>query len=178
EELEMVVAAPVANNAVGAEVVPPSAGRHCQGVVARLVGSPRRVIALSSDVVSKGKRVTFQNSAGFPSFKKRKHVVLDEDPSSPKYVPNIAPSDEACKTLFGSLASTEDLGDSKPFLLGFIEEDRSSRDALCILSYPDVQCRLHGLPLTELANFHDVAAVRFVMSNNLLTHEAQALSAE
>ncbi|GJZ05280.1 putative reverse transcriptase domain-containing protein [Tanacetum coccineum] len=114
---DMVVAALVANNAVGAEVVPPSAGRH---------------------VDSKGKRVTFPNSAGSPSFKKRKHVVLDEGPSSPKFVPDIAPSDEACKTLFGSLASTEDPGDSDPFLPG-IEEARSSRDALCNLSYPDAQ---------------------------------------
>ncbi|GJV43757.1 hypothetical protein Tco_1428293 [Tanacetum coccineum] len=73
-----------------------------------------------------------------PSFKKRKHVVLDEGPSSPKSVPDIAPSDEACKTLFGSLASTEDPGDSDPFL-PCIEEARSSRDALCNLSYPDVQ---------------------------------------
>ncbi|GJY57177.1 hypothetical protein Tco_0456292 [Tanacetum coccineum] len=115
---EMVVAAPVANNAIGAEVVPPSTGRRWRGVVARLISSPRRVIAPSSDVDSKGKRVTFPNSAGSPSFKKRKHVVLDEGPSSPKSVLDIAPSDEACKTLFGSLASTEDLGDSDPFLPG------------------------------------------------------------
>ncbi|GKG34263.1 hypothetical protein Tco_0436959, partial [Tanacetum coccineum] len=66
----------VANNAVGAEVVPPSAGRRWRGVVARPVGSPWRVIAPSLDVDSKGKRVTFPNSAGSPSFKKRKHVVL------------------------------------------------------------------------------------------------------
>ncbi|GJZ03024.1 hypothetical protein Tco_0520985, partial [Tanacetum coccineum] len=124
-------------------------------IVARPVGSPWRVIASSSDVDQKGKRVTFKNSAGSPSFKKRKHVVLDEGPSSLKFVPDIAPSDEAC-----------------------IEEARSSRDALCNLSYPDVQRRLDGLTLTELTNFHDVAAVRFVMSNNLLTREAEALSAE
>ncbi|GJR74121.1 hypothetical protein Tco_0086486 [Tanacetum coccineum] len=137
EELEMVVVASVANNVVGAKVVPPSAGRRWRGVVVRPVGSPWRVIAPSSDVDSKGKRVAFSNSASSPSFKKRKHVVLDEGPSSPKSVPNIAPSDEAYKTLFGSLASTEDPGDSDPFLLG-IEEARSSRDALCNLSYPDV----------------------------------------
>nr|GEV18206.1 hypothetical protein [Tanacetum cinerariifolium] len=94
-----------------------------------------------------GKRVTFPNSGGSPSFKKRKHVVLDEVPSSPKSFPDTAPSDEACKTLFGSLASTEDPGDSDPFLLG-IEEARSS------------------------------PVVRFVMSNNLLTREAQALFVE
>ncbi|GJY96712.1 hypothetical protein Tco_0513622 [Tanacetum coccineum] len=138
---EMVVAAPVANNAVGAEVVPPSASRRWRGVVARPVGSPWRVIAPSSYVDSKGKRVTFPNSAGSPSFKKRKHVVLDEGPSSPKSVPDIAPSDEACKTLFGSLASTEDLGDSDPFLPGcsFIP-----RCYLATSSYPDVQARLDG----------------------------------
>ncbi|GJX48656.1 hypothetical protein Tco_0273846 [Tanacetum coccineum] len=138
EELEMAVAAPVANNAVGAE----------------------RVIAPSSDVDSKGKRVAFLNAAGSPSFKKRKHVVLYEGPSFPKSVPSM-----------------EDPRYSDPFLPG-IEEARSSRDALCNLCYPDVQCRLDGLTLTELTNFHDVAAVRFVMSNNLLTCEAQALSAE
>ncbi|GKF39373.1 hypothetical protein Tco_0119434 [Tanacetum coccineum] len=147
----MAVAALVANNAVGAEVVPPSAGQRWRGVVARSVGSP--------------------------SFKKRKHVVLYEGPFSPKSVPDLAPSDEACKTLFGSLASMEDPRDSDPFLSG-IEEARSSRDALCNLSYPDVQRRLDGLTLTELTKFHDVAAVRFVMPNNLLNHEAQALSAE
>nr|GEW43001.1 hypothetical protein [Tanacetum cinerariifolium] len=184
--------ASVANNAVGVEVVPPSTGQRWRGVVARPVGSPRRVIAPSLDVDSK---------------------VLDEGPSSSKSVPDIAPSDEACKTLFGSLACTEDARDSDPFLPG-IEEARSSRDALCNLSYPDVQLRLDGMTLTELTNFHNVAAVRFlssdhlsfaladlqekamlvgmsqalrevaspavrfVMSNNLLTREAQALSAE
>ncbi|GJY99016.1 hypothetical protein Tco_0516446 [Tanacetum coccineum] len=200
EELEMAVAALVANNAVGAEVVPPSvgqhwhvfpdiapsdeacktlfrslastkdpgdsaevvppfAGRHWRGVFARPIGSQCRVIAPSLDVDLKGKRVVFPNSAGSPSFKKRKHVVLDEGPSSPKSVPDISPSDEACKTLFGSLASTEDPGDSDPFLLG-IEEAHSSHEALCNLSYPDAQCRFNGLTLTELTNFHDVAAVR------------------
>nr|GEV97485.1 hypothetical protein [Tanacetum cinerariifolium] len=149
EELEMAVAALVANN----------------------------TIAPSSNVYLKGKRVTFPNSAGSPSFKKRKHVVLDEGLSSPKSVPNIAPSDEACKTLFGSLASTEDPRDSDPFLPS-IEEARSSRDTLFNLSYPDVQCRLDGLTLIELTNFHEVAAARFVMSKNLLTREAQALSAK
>ncbi|GKB10093.1 hypothetical protein Tco_0844016 [Tanacetum coccineum] len=108
EELKMVVVAPVANNVVGAKVVPPFMGRRWRGVFSRLVGSPWRVIAPSLNVYSKGKRVAFPNSAGSPSFKKRKHVVLDEGPSSPKSVPDIAPSDEACKTLFGSLASTEE----------------------------------------------------------------------
>nr|GEY88946.1 hypothetical protein [Tanacetum cinerariifolium]GEZ49124.1 hypothetical protein [Tanacetum cinerariifolium] len=177
EELEMAVAALVANSVVGAEVVPPSVGRCWRGVVARPVGSPRRVIAPSLDVDLKGKRVTFLNFSGSPSFNKRKHVVLDEGAYYPKFVPDIAPSDEACKTLFGSLANTEDPGDSDPFLLG-IKEARSSRDALCNLSYPNVQRRLDGLTLTELTIFHDVAGVRFVMSNNLLTREAQALSAK
>nr|GEX16969.1 hypothetical protein [Tanacetum cinerariifolium] len=84
EELDMAIAALVANNAVGAKVVPPSAGRRWRGVVVRPVGSPQRVIALSLDVDSKGKRITFLNSAGSPSFKEKKHVVLDEGPSSPK----------------------------------------------------------------------------------------------
>nr|GEU97051.1 putative reverse transcriptase domain-containing protein [Tanacetum cinerariifolium] len=157
EELEMALAAP--------------------GVVSRPIGSPRRVIASSLDVDSKGKRVTFPNFVGSPSFKKRKHVVLDEGPSSPNFVPGIAPFVEACKTLFGSLASTEDPGDNDPFLLG-IKEARSSRDSLYSLLYPDVQSRLEGLTLIEVTNFHDVAAVRFFMSINLLTHEAQALFAK
>nr|GEW89117.1 transposase, MuDR, MULE transposase domain protein [Tanacetum cinerariifolium] len=81
EELEMVVAGLVANNAVGVEVIPPSVVRCWQGVYARLVAQ-LTVIPLY--------------------FKKIKHVVLaDHDPSSPKSVPNFAPSDEACKTLSG-----------------------------------------------------------------------------
>nr|GEV75385.1 pentatricopeptide repeat-containing protein [Tanacetum cinerariifolium] len=145
--------------------------------VARPVGSPWRVIAPSLDVYSKGKRVAFPNSAGSLSFKKRKHVVLDEGLSSPKFVPDFALSDEACKTLFGSLASTEDPGDSDPFLPG-IKEARSFRDALYNLSYHDVQRRLNCSTLPDLTNFHDVAAVLFVMSNNLLNCEAQALFVE
>nr|GFA81440.1 hypothetical protein [Tanacetum cinerariifolium] len=125
EELEMVVAALVANNVIGVKVVPPSAGRHSRGIFSRPVGSPQRVIGLSLDVDSK-----------------------------------------ACKTLFGSLASTEDPGDSDPFLLG-IEEAHSSGDALCNLSYPDVQRPLDGLTLTELTIFHDVAAVRLLSSDHL-----------
>nr|GEY95911.1 hypothetical protein [Tanacetum cinerariifolium]GEZ00016.1 hypothetical protein [Tanacetum cinerariifolium]GEZ22822.1 hypothetical protein [Tanacetum cinerariifolium] len=174
-ELEMVVAGPMAKNVVCAEVVPPSAGRRWRGVVSQPVGSPWRVIAPSSDVVSKAKRVAFPNSTGSSSFKERKHVVLDEGPFSPKFVPDFAPSDEVCKTLFGSLASTEDPGGSDQFLSG-IEEARSSRDALYNLSCPNVERRLDGLTLTELTNFHDVAAVRFVMSNNLLNREARSLS--
>ncbi|GKG08225.1 hypothetical protein Tco_0334057, partial [Tanacetum coccineum] len=118
EELEMDVDAPVANNTVGAEVVPPSVGRRWWGEFALTISSLWRVIAPSSDVDSKGKRVAFPNSAGSPSFKKRKYLVLDEVPSSPKSVPDMAPSDEAYKTLFRSLASTEDPGDSDPFLPG------------------------------------------------------------
>nr|GEU38391.1 hypothetical protein [Tanacetum cinerariifolium] len=108
---------------------------------------------------------------------KRKHVVLDKGLSSPKSGPDIAPSDEACKTFFGSLSSMKDPGDSDRFL-PCIEEARSFCDVLCNLSYPNVQRHLDGLTLTELANFHDVTVVRFVMSNNLLTREAQALSAK
>ncbi|GKF66582.1 hypothetical protein Tco_0193099, partial [Tanacetum coccineum] len=66
EELEMAVDALMANNAIGTEVVPLSAGRSCQGVVDRPVGSPWRVIAPSSYVDSKGKRVAFRNSVGSP----------------------------------------------------------------------------------------------------------------
>ncbi|GJY15115.1 hypothetical protein Tco_0385537 [Tanacetum coccineum] len=47
EELKMVVDGPVANNDVGSEVVPPSAGRRWRGILAR------RVLP-SSDVDSKG----------------------------------------------------------------------------------------------------------------------------
>ncbi|GKB35032.1 hypothetical protein Tco_0879974 [Tanacetum coccineum] len=118
DELEMVVAGPVANNAIGAKAVPPSTGRRWR------------------DVDSKAKRVSFPNSAGSPSFKEKNHVVLDKGPSSPKSVPDFAPSDEAYNTLFGSLASTEDPRDSDPFLPG-IKEAHSSCDALYNLSYPD-----------------------------------------
>nr|GEV43895.1 hypothetical protein [Tanacetum cinerariifolium] len=79
EELEMAVAALVANNVVGAEVVPFSMG---QGVLAQLLAQ-RTAIPLS--------------------FKKGKHVVLaDQCPCSPKSVPDFAPCDEACKILSGA----------------------------------------------------------------------------
>nr|GEZ73621.1 hypothetical protein [Tanacetum cinerariifolium] len=100
-------------------------------------------LVANNAVGAKGKRVTFPNSVGSPSFKKRKHVVLDEGHSSPKFVPDIAPFDEACKILFGSLASRKDPRFSDPFLLG-IKEARSSCDALCNLSYPDEKVMLVG----------------------------------
>ncbi|GKE58940.1 hypothetical protein Tco_1498125, partial [Tanacetum coccineum] len=55
---------------------------------------------------------------------------------------------------------------------------RSFHDDFFNLLYPDVQRHLDGLTLTELANFHDVAAIRFVMSNSMLNREARALFVE
>nr|GEV05289.1 hypothetical protein [Tanacetum cinerariifolium] len=46
-------------------------------------------------VGSKGRRVAFPKFVDSPSFKKRKHVVLVEGTSSPKFVPENAPSDSA-----------------------------------------------------------------------------------
>nr|GEW17484.1 hypothetical protein [Tanacetum cinerariifolium] len=71
EELQMAIVASLDNNAFGAKVVPLSVGRRWWGVVARPIGSLRRVIAPFLDVDSKGKIVTFPNSAGSPSFKKK-----------------------------------------------------------------------------------------------------------
>ncbi|GKA05453.1 hypothetical protein Tco_0684573 [Tanacetum coccineum] len=87
-------------------------------------------------------------------------MASDEGPSSPKLISDFAPFyAEAREALFGSLASTNNLGDSNTFLPG-VEEARSCHDVLHNLSYPDIQCRLDGLTLLELANFHDGADLR------------------
>nr|GEX91396.1 hypothetical protein [Tanacetum cinerariifolium] len=57
---------------------------------------------------SKGKRITTPSYEDLLSFKKRKHMVLNEGPPSPKFVYDfVLTYDDACKSLFGSLASTE-----------------------------------------------------------------------
>ncbi|GKD60823.1 hypothetical protein Tco_1298332, partial [Tanacetum coccineum] len=130
-----------------------------QGSVASLVVQ-WRATAPSVSISSKGKRITSPYSANFSSFKRRRHMASDEGPSSPKLISDFAPFyAEAREALFGSLASTNNLGDSNTFLLG-VEEARSCHDVLRNLSYPDIQCGLDGLTLLELANFHDVADLR------------------
>nr|GEU56876.1 DNA methyl transferase5 [Tanacetum cinerariifolium] len=125
----------------------------------------RRATASSTYSASKGKRITTPSYANFLSFKKIKHMVLDEGPSSTKFVSDFTPSsDEVCGALFRSLVSTK--------------EARFFHATFFNLLYPDVQHNLDGLTLTKLANFHDVTAVRFVMSNNMLNREALALFVE
>nr|GEU56874.1 retrovirus-related Pol polyprotein from transposon TNT 1-94 [Tanacetum cinerariifolium] len=125
----------------------------------------RKATTPSTYSASKGKRITTPSYADFSSFKKIKHMVLDEGPSSTKFVSDFTPSsDEVCRALFGSLVSTK--------------EARFFHAAFFNLLYPDVQRNLDGLTLTKLANFHEVTAVRFVMSNNMLNREALALFVE
>nr|GEU71820.1 ribonuclease H-like domain-containing protein [Tanacetum cinerariifolium] len=94
----------------------------------------------------------------------QRSVVARVVPSSPKSVHDFAPSDEVCKTLLGSLASTKDPRDNDPFLLG-IEKAYSSRDALCNLFYLHVQGRLDGLTLTELLIFMTLRGEVVVLKN-------------
>ncbi|GJX07546.1 hypothetical protein Tco_0195478 [Tanacetum coccineum] len=55
-------------------------------------------------------------------------------------------------------------------------EANSSHDILSNLPYPDVKRRLYGMTFDELANFHDVYALKFVMANNMLNRKARVLS--
>ncbi|GJR18297.1 hypothetical protein Tco_0966824 [Tanacetum coccineum] len=66
---------------------------------------------------------------------------------------------------------SEETREIDPFLPGFSW-------LLSGLLHPETQRRLDGLTLNELANFHDVSALRFVMSNNMLNREARSLSME
>ncbi|GJT19871.1 hypothetical protein Tco_0878577 [Tanacetum coccineum] len=56
------------------------------------------------------------------------------------------------------------------------DEAHFSHDILSSLPHPDTQRHLDGLSLNELANFHDVSALKCVISRNMLNIEAQSLS--
>nr|GEY98660.1 putative ribosomal protein S11, mitochondrial [Tanacetum cinerariifolium] len=44
---------------------------------------------------------------------------------------------------------------------------RGDHEILSRLDHPEIQRQLDGLSLTELANFHDVSALKFMMSNTI-----------
>ncbi|GKC33308.1 hypothetical protein Tco_1040602, partial [Tanacetum coccineum] len=58
------------------------------------------------------------------------------------------------------------------------DEAKVSHDLLSNLPHSEVQMRLDGLTFDELVDFHDVSALRFVMSNNILNMEARVLSGD
>ncbi|GKE25721.1 hypothetical protein Tco_1441105, partial [Tanacetum coccineum] len=72
-----------------------------------------------------------------------------------------------------SFASVEETGKIDPFL-----PSKVSHDLLSNLPHSEVQMRLDGLTFDELVDFHDVSALRFVMSNNILNMEARVLSGD
>ncbi|GJV66490.1 hypothetical protein Tco_1481999 [Tanacetum coccineum] len=77
------------------------------------------------------------------------------------------------------LASSEETGEVDPFLPGCLDDEaRVSHGILSCLPHPKTQKCLDGLTSNELANFHDVSALRFAMSNNMLNREARSLSGE
>ncbi|GJV44414.1 hypothetical protein Tco_1428950 [Tanacetum coccineum] len=78
---------------------------------------------------------------------------------------------------FGPLVTSEDDADSDPFLPGD-GEAHESHNILSGLDHPDFQRRLDGLSLVELAIFHDVSSLKFVMSGTILNREARLLSSE
>ncbi|GJW36462.1 hypothetical protein Tco_0059382 [Tanacetum coccineum] len=77
----------------------------------------------------------------------------------------------------GPLATSKENSDSDSFLPGDVAA-YEAHDILSKLDYPEIQRRLDGLSLAELVNFHDVFALRFVMSNNMLNRETRSLSLE
>nr|GEZ21086.1 hypothetical protein [Tanacetum cinerariifolium] len=74
----------------------------------------------------------------------------------------------------GPLVNFEEDVDLDRFLLGNAEA-RESHDILSGLDQPKFKRRLDGLSLTELANFHDVSAMKLVMSITMLNREARSL---
>ncbi|GKD16096.1 hypothetical protein Tco_1205254, partial [Tanacetum coccineum] len=170
EKLEMVVAGPVANNVVGVEVVPPSVGRRWRGVLARRV-LPSSVVDLKGSAANVPDEELEMDVAG---------LVANNAVGAEVVPPSVGSTLARCTCSIGGSMDgyTSDPEDSDPFLPGLcfpapfvfvilflvvcvfhfssfsgIEEARSSRDALCNLSYPD------GLTLTELNNLNDVAVV-------------------
>ncbi|GJZ10627.1 hypothetical protein Tco_0545386 [Tanacetum coccineum] len=75
------------------------------------------------------------------------------------------------------LATSEENSDSDSFLPGD-EAVHEAHDVLSKLDHQEVQRWLDGLSIVELANFHDVYALRFVMASNMLNRESRFLSSE
>nr|GEU50464.1 hypothetical protein [Tanacetum cinerariifolium] len=71
----------------------------------------------------------------------------------------------------GPLASSEEGEDTDPFL-------PESHDILNEFCHPKTQRWLDGLSLNELANFHDVSVLKFMISSTMLNREARSLSVE
>ncbi|GJZ92469.1 hypothetical protein Tco_0664534 [Tanacetum coccineum] len=67
--------------------------------------------------------------------------------------------------------------DSDSFLPGD-ETVHEAHDVLSKLDHQEVQRWLDGLSVVELANFHNVSALRFVMASNMLNRESPFLSSE
>nr|GEV09417.1 hypothetical protein [Tanacetum cinerariifolium] len=82
-----------------------------------------------------------------------------------------------CSGFIGPFDTFEEDSDSDPFLPGDVAACES-RDILSRLDHSEIQRRLDGLSLTELANFHDVFALRFIMSSSMLSREARSSSLE
>ncbi|GJZ72152.1 hypothetical protein Tco_0636003 [Tanacetum coccineum] len=151
EEIEM-----QADGSAGADVdIPSPCVRRAMPAPILVNFSPKRKeVMVSSSYGSKRKRLESSGGSGpSPIFIGRRTIFL-----SP-------------------LASSRDTREADPFLQGD-DEAWVSHDILSSLLHPETQRRSDGLSLNELANFHDVSALKFMMSSNMLNREARSLSVE
>nr|GEX59440.1 hypothetical protein [Tanacetum cinerariifolium] len=77
----------------------------------------------------------------------------------------------------GPLASSHEIKEIDPFL-PWDDKAQVSHGILSGLPHLKTQRHLDGLTLIEIANFRDVSALKFVMSNSMLNREAQSLFKE
>nr|GEZ87355.1 hypothetical protein [Tanacetum cinerariifolium] len=108
----------------------------------------------------------------------RSSVAARSAPRGAMHAPALVGSSSKGKEIIGYLASGLKrirFGDSDGRASSPVFAERVLRNAkaredheiLSRLDHLEIQRRLDGLSLTELANFHDVSALKFVMSNTI-----------
>nr|GEU70692.1 hypothetical protein [Tanacetum cinerariifolium] len=151
----------------GTDVDVPSPCVWSMSMAARVTPQRAMLVPISVNFSPKGKEVIVSPSCG----SKRKILEsLGGSGPSPIFIKRRI-------GFCGPLASFEDTKEADPFLPGD-DEAWFSHDVLSGLLHLNTQRRLDGLSLNELANFHDVSALKFMMSSNMLNREARSLSAE
>ncbi|GKC79102.1 hypothetical protein Tco_1129876 [Tanacetum coccineum] len=158
------------------------------GLAYSWVGSPQHLVILvdGHDYLHfpRGRHVTIVAvSDSNPLFVGSPDVPVVDLPGGPKSVEGGATSPVFVGRhigFLGPLAGSKETGEVDPFLPTLLGDDeaRISHDILRGLPHSETQRRLDRICLSELANFHDVSALRFVMSSKMLNREVRSLFAE
>ncbi|GJV29553.1 hypothetical protein Tco_1386001 [Tanacetum coccineum] len=158
------------------------------GLAYSWVGSPQHLVILvdGHDYLHfpRGRHVTIVAvSDSNPLFVGNPDVPVVDLPGGPKSAEGGATSPIFVGRrigFLGPLAGSKETGEVDPFLPTLLGDDeaRISHDILRGLPHSETQRRLDRICLSELANFHDVSALRFVMSSKMLNREVRSLFAE